>query len=321
MQSSNPSDLSHSQLYYARHGGNPPFTNRGSVTEYCENREAQIERRIQNISDHAILTSDKETHFTQLVNTYLSDDNTDYAKLNLAKTTRQARSDSTCIEVLCTIPWTGGEFAFLFKTAKDFGKPSDEVTINVDDLRKVVTFYYSFPNDDTERFQSKLNELLKNDVTWLVDSLHNVIYHFQEHDKRLMGIIGRALEQRIRTVVRIQGLTEDVDIPESVFAGKLSVAGSKTSSKQRDPRYNAFKPLLFGQHKGQCKGTEQEIYYNQATVDHVVPKSKGGKDELDNLIILCKPCNNLKGDGTWEEYIEKIKEKPSVCQGYEQTSI
>lgn len=31
------------------------------------------------------------------------------------------------------------------------------------------------------------------------------------------------------------------------------------------------------------------------TKDHLVPKSKGGKDTLDNLNTMCFPCNVLKG--------------------------
>ena len=36
----------------------------------------------------------------------------------------------------------------------------------------------------------------------------------------------------------------------------------------------------------------------QLTIDHVTPVSKGGLSELDNLQILCKPCNTAKGDRT-----------------------
>ena len=31
-------------------------------------------------------------------------------------------------------------------------------------------------------------------------------------------------------------------------------------------------------------------------VDHVYPKSKGGQDELDNLVAACRSCNNKKRD-------------------------
>lgn len=32
-----------------------------------------------------------------------------------------------------------------------------------------------------------------------------------------------------------------------------------------------------------------------AEVDHVVPRSHGGTDDLDNLQVLCRPCNRRKG--------------------------
>jgi len=37
------------------------------------------------------------------------------------------------------------------------------------------------------------------------------------------------------------------------------------------------------------------------TLDHVHPKSRGGKDTWENLVSACVPCNNRKGDRTPEE--------------------
>jgi hypothetical protein len=32
------------------------------------------------------------------------------------------------------------------------------------------------------------------------------------------------------------------------------------------------------------------------TKDHILPRSKGGRDTLDNLQTMCRPCNNTKDD-------------------------
>ncbi len=38
------------------------------------------------------------------------------------------------------------------------------------------------------------------------------------------------------------------------------------------------------------------------TLDHVVPKSKGGKDSWDNLVTACEKCNGEKANLTIEEW-------------------
>jgi 5-methylcytosine-specific restriction endonuclease McrA len=42
------------------------------------------------------------------------------------------------------------------------------------------------------------------------------------------------------------------------------------------------------------------------TLDHVIPKSKGGPDSWENLVTACKGCNGEKADLTLEEYGKEI---------------
>jgi 5-methylcytosine-specific restriction endonuclease McrA len=37
------------------------------------------------------------------------------------------------------------------------------------------------------------------------------------------------------------------------------------------------------------------------TIDHIVPKVKGGKSTFENCVASCKPCNNRKGSKTCSE--------------------
>ncbi len=39
------------------------------------------------------------------------------------------------------------------------------------------------------------------------------------------------------------------------------------------------------------------------TVDHVIPKVKGGCNNVKNLITLCEGCNKRKGSKTHQKYV------------------
>ncbi len=46
------------------------------------------------------------------------------------------------------------------------------------------------------------------------------------------------------------------------------------------------------------------------TLDHVMPKSRGGKTNWDNLVTACRRCNSRKGDQTPEEMGISLPRKP-----------
>lgn len=58
-------------------------------------------------------------------------------------------------------------------------------------------------------------------------------------------------------------------------------------------------------HSCQYCGTTDDL-----TLDHVIPKSRGGKTNWDNLLTACKRCNSRKGDFTPEEANMRMRHKP-----------
>jgi len=57
-----------------------------------------------------------------------------------------------------------------------------------------------------------------------------------------------------------------------------------------------------------CKTRIDDI--TKCTIDHVVPKSKGGKSTFENCVTACKSCNHIKADRTCSEAKMYLKRKP-----------
>ena len=65
-----------------------------------------------------------------------------------------------------------------------------------------------------------------------------------------------------------------------------------------DPRSN--KELLYASQQGKCLGCEYELPLHVLTIDHITPRSRGGRDSIRNLQLLCHACNAIKGNRSME---------------------
>ena len=52
-----------------------------------------------------------------------------------------------------------------------------------------------------------------------------------------------------------------------------------------------------------------------STVDHVLPRSRGGADSWENLVACCLRCNNAKGDRTPQEMNWTMRVAPRAPHG------
>lgn len=46
------------------------------------------------------------------------------------------------------------------------------------------------------------------------------------------------------------------------------------------------------------------------TIDHILPRSRGGIDSWENLVACCLRCNNVKGDRTPQEMGWRLRRQP-----------
>lgn len=51
------------------------------------------------------------------------------------------------------------------------------------------------------------------------------------------------------------------------------------------------------------------------TIDHVLPRSRGGADSWENLVACCLRCNNVKGDRTPQEMGWELRWIPQPPRG------
>lgn len=87
----------------------------------------------------------------------------------------------------------------------------------------------------------------------------------------------------------------------------------------RGPKYNRGNIFLRDnftcqlQSTWKCKEKKGKVKVSDLTLDHVVPRSRGGKSSWINVCTSCKECNSSKGNN--ETIIPKIKPyKPSYYE-------
>ena len=86
------------------------------------------------------------------------------------------------------------------------------------------------------------------------------------------------------------------DVPQRTDLGDLPPYAAQSNRQ-----------LLYGAQEGRCNGCLTWFPFRNFTVDHVVPRSRGGTDHIDNLQLLCGACNSTKGTGTQEELIARLQ--------------
>ena len=65
-----------------------------------------------------------------------------------------------------------------------------------------------------------------------------------------------------------------------------------------------------------CQYCGETLNQSNATVDHIIPKAKGGKTSWVNCVCSCKRCNNMKGDRDLHDTpfnLKKIPIRPKVA--------
>ena len=64
--------------------------------------------------------------------------------------------------------------------------------------------------------------------------------------------------------------------------------------------------LIYNRTEGHCGICGRFIPLEEYTIDHIIPLSKGGTNDLDNLQACCSFCNKAKDDSLGDEFFDRI---------------
>ena len=87
----------------------------------------------------------------------------------------------------------------------------------------------------------------------------------------------------------------------------------KIKRKQRGIKYS--RRNILARDKMMCQYCGIKCNSKTATLDHVMPKSRGGANSWDNIVTACHRCNNKKDNRTPQEAGMKLLNKPRQPDG------
>lgn len=116
-----------------------------------------------------------------------------------------------------------------------------------------------------------------------------------------IDISPKASELVVKRIKKVQGqLFREIirrnDIPLRTDLGKI-------------PKYNSAenKKKLYGEQGGNCNGCGILFPKQNLDVDHIIARSKGGTDHIENLQLLCGNCNSVKGNRGMEYLMAELQ--------------
>jgi len=107
-----------------------------------------------------------------------------------------------------------------------------------------------------------------------------------EATKRVIENAEKTFKMLVPKVIRLVDYVNFMRKPVPIYSKKLVMV--------RDKNHCAY-----------CGGK-----FDKLTIDHILPKSRGGKTSYINCVAACYPCNNKKGDREPHEASMKLLVKP-----------
>lgn len=125
-----------------------------------------------------------------------------------------------------------------------------------------------------------------------LDSAYRPIEIIDAIEALVMCIIGKAIP--------VETYEKKINSPTKAF-NLPAVIVLKSVVKFRFTTVVCNRQNIVWRDNNQCQYCANYFPYDKLTMDHVIPKSRGGKNTWENLVAACKKCNQKKGSRTPKE--------------------
>ena len=141
-----------------------------------------------------------------------------------------------------------------------------------------------------------------------------IVRRSEEDERRGTSAVRQAVEQLADAIADYPQAWNYGDGCGGWVALKLSEALERRGwFSEFHPRRPKPLEIIVGERDGwQCRYCATDLAHNpflpSPTLDHVLPKSRGGKDDPNNLVLCCASCNSRKGARTPSEWLQAMQE-------------
>ena len=137
--------------------------------------------------------------------------------------------------------------------------------------------------------------------TLKLDSSYRPIEVIDAVEALVLCLIGKAKSLEVHAK-EIRSVTETFSLPAVIVLNRYV--------KFRFNTVVCNRANILWRDKNQCQYCGNHFNADKLTLDHVLPKSRGGKNTWTNMVAACKKCNQRKGNKTPEESGMKPIKKP-----------
>lgn len=166
--------------------------------------------------------------------------------------------------------------------------------VKVTDFYTLTTLFAKFEQEGlilTDKRRNRLAWDILNVFSNKVDELREKVYKAQD--------IGGEPDLYRQYLLTVQQGTDEVNqrrLRENIIR---EVLGSLFSRKDSQRTFSVFQRRIIwnstADRRCQNPKCKKDLAWNDFTIDHIDPYSKGGRSRLENAALMCRSCNSSKG--------------------------